>query len=586
MKLNDYKEKEFSQIRKCVNIIVSVLIYIFLSISLKELAMEERVIRILGIGMATPALRGIITQLQMLTSVYLVLKENKTGYIVSIILNISSIIFASLFMIQTGSPSSLPGLISYFGVFLIITFIIIYKKKVTDFIQEILIQKQTLEETEIKLHKMAFYDPLTGLPNKELYINRLEQNIHLAKRNGSLTAVMFIDLDSFKSVNDTMGHSAGDIVLKTVAERFENCLRKEDTVSRFGGDEFLVQISNIEKVEDFYQISEKIMDIFHKPVLVQNIEFAITASIGVAIFPVDGEEPETLIKNADIAMYSAKSIGKNECVFFSPKMKNDVVKKMKLTNKLYRALESNELFIQYQPQIKVDTKEVIGFEALLRWKNAEYGMVSPNIFIPLAETTGLIRPIGLWVFRTVCEQCERCRESFHKEYRISINLSLEQLKDINFIKQVSEILEDTHTVASNIQIEITESVAFNEESYVLQRIQELKNLGITISIDDFGTGHSSLSRLRIFPIDLIKIDMEFVQGISENSNKEKEIVKSIIQLAKNLGIGVLAEGVETEDQYAFLRDEKCDEIQGFYFYKPMMPDDIKEIIFKQNEIDI
>ena len=577
MKLNENLKKKFSKISRYVNISVFIMAYIALSIWLKELAIDSRSINILSFTIEAPALRGIVTQLQMLTSVYLVLKENKTGYIVSFILNFYSILVAIVFLIHTSSPNPIPGVICYFGVLIIITLIILYKKKVNDYIKEIENQKQTLEESERKLHKMAFFDSLTELPNKKLFINRLEQNIHSAKRNGFLIGVMFVDLDSFKSVNDTMGHSAGDIVLKTIAERFKNCLRKEDTVSRFGGDEFIVQISNIERVEDLYKISEKIMDIFQKPVLVQNVEFVITASVGVAVYPVDGEESETLIKNADIAMYSAKNKGKNECVFCSPKMKNDVVKKLKLTNKLYRALENHELFILYQPQIKVDTKEIIGFEALLRWNNAEYGMVSPDIFIPLAETTGMIIPIGLWVFKTVCEQYKQCRESFNKDYRVSINLSLEQLKDSNFIKQISKILDDTNTAAENIQIEITESIAFNQESYVLQRIQEIKNLGITISIDDFGTGHSSLSRLRTFPIDLIKIDMEFVQGILKNSHKEKEIVKSIIQLAKNLGIGVLAEGVETEEQYTFLRDEMCDEIQGFYFYKPMLPDEIKDI---------
>lgn len=212
-------------------------------------------------------------------------------------------------------------------------------------------------------------------------------------------------------------------------------------------------------------------------------------------------------------------------------------------------------------------------------------MISPEVFIPLAETTGMIIPIGLWVFKTVCEQCKECRKAFNKDYRISINLSLEQLKDSNFIRQISKIIEDTNTVPEHLQIEITESIAFNQESYVLKRIKEIKDLGITISIDDFGTGHSYLSRLRTFPIDLIKIDMEFVQGISTNSHKEKEIVKSIIQLSKNLGMKVLAEGVETEEQYQFLKNEMCDEIQGFYFYKPMMPDDIKKIMMQECHVD-
>lgn len=585
MKNIDNMDKKRIKASKFGNLLLFAIAYVLLSVVIRDIALTDKNIKILGFEITTSALRGIITQIQMLISVYIVLKENKMGYIASVLLNMYSMLIAIFFMVQTKSPTALPGIISYGGAFLIITLIILYKKRAGGYLTEIESQKMNLIESESKLHKMAFYDSLTGLPNKKLFINRLEQNISLAKRNGKLIGTMFIDLDSFKSVNDTMGHSAGDIVLKSVAERFAFSVRKEDTVSRFGGDEYLIQICNFEKVEDLHKITKKIMDLLQKPILVNNVEFVITASVGVAVYPVDGEDPETLIKNADIAMYTAKNKGKNEYAFCSPKMKNDVVKKMKLTNKLYRAMENNELYLQYQPQINAQTKEIIGFEALLRWNNAEYGLVSPEVFIPLAETTGMIIPIGLWVFKTVCEQCEMCRKVFNKNYRISINLSLEQLKDANFIRQISKIIEDTNTVPEHLQIEITESIAFNQESYVLQRIKEIKDLGITIAIDDFGTGHSSLSRLRTFPIDLIKIDIEFVQGISTNSHKEKEIIKSIIQLSKNLGIGVIAEGVETEDQYLFLKNEMCDEIQGFYFYKPMMPDDIKKIVMQECHVD-
>lgn len=573
------------RVGKFCNILLVVIVYMLLSFVVRNNLLSDKDVKILGIEIAYSSLRGVITQIQMLACVYLVLKENKSGYIISVLLNIYSMLMAIVFMVHTKSTIALPGVISYGGAFLIITLIILYKRRSGGYITEIERQRQTLLESEIRLNKMAFYDSLTGLPNKELYMNRLEQNISLAKRNGTLIGIIFIDLDSFKSINDTMGHSAGDIVLKSVGECFERCVRKEDTVSRFGGDEYLVQICNFEKVEDIHKITRKLMNGLQTPVIVNNVEFVITASIGVAVYPVDGEDPETLIKNADTAMYAAKNKGKNEYVFCSPEMKNDVVKMMRITNKLYRAMENKELFLQYQPQINVKTKEIIGFEALLRWNNPEYGLISPEVFIPLAETSGMIIPIGLWVFKTVCEQFEICKKVFNKNYRVSINLSLEQLKDTNFIRQISKIMEDTNTVPENLQIEITESIAFNKESYVLQRIQDIKDIGITIAIDDFGTGHSSLSRLRTLPIDLIKIDMEFVQGISQNPHKEKEIVKSIIQLSKNLRIGVLAEGVETEEQYQFLKNEMCDEIQGYYFYKPMILEDIKEIIMVEKFID-
>lgn len=419
---------------------------------------------------------------------------------------------------------------------------------------------------------------MTNLPNRDLFMDRLDQAINRAKRNAQLIGVVFIDLDSFKSVNDTMGHSSGDYVLNQMAERLSSCLRKADTVSRFGGDEFLIQIAGIKKVDDIKKVTDKIMDAFKNPITVHNSEFFITASAGVAVYPVDGEDSETLVKNADIAMYAAKNNGKNQSVFCSPEMKDDVIKKLKLTNNLYRALDKNELFLHYQPQVKVETEEIIGFEALLRWSNEEFGMVPPGEFIPLAEKTGLIKQIGLWVFRKVCVECVSCRNYYNKDVRISINLSIEQLKDAHFINHVSKIIEETQTDVKNIQIEITESIAFIDEPFILQRIYDLKKLGFSIAIDDFGTGYSSLSRLKTFPIDLIKIDMEFVHGISSNSQKDKAIIKSIIQISKNLGIEVLAEGVETREQFLYLKEEKCDEIQGYYFYKPMPSDEVRTIM--------
>jgi len=561
---------------KYLNIIICIILYIGLTFLLSLLSRENITIKKMNIEPA--ALRGIIANLQMFILVYLVIKEDKPGYVAAILLNSYGIILAIIFVIVNASTAPIPGIMNCMGVFLVIVLIIGYKKETFLHIKKIEDQSKSLEESEKKLQRMAFYDSLTGLPNKALFINRLDQAIIASQRNASLIGVMYIDLDSFKSVNDTMGHNTGDLVLIKIAERLSSCLRKEDTISRFAGDEFLIQIANLKKVENIYKITNKIMNAFKSVIRVNNSEFFITPSIGVSVYPVDGEDSETLIKNADIAMYAAKNNGKNQCVYCSSEMKDDIIKNMKLANSLYRALDKNELFIYYQPQLKTDTQEIIGFEALLRWKHNEYGMVPPSVFIPIAEKTGLIKPIGLWVIKTVCEQLKDFINRENKEIRISVNLSVEQLKDDNIARQISKILEETQTDAKNIQIEITESVAFDKEPYVLHRIKELKNLGISISIDDFGTGHSSISRLKAFPIDLIKIDMEFVRGISSESKKDKAIIKSIIQIAKNLGIKVLAEGVETEEQFNYLKKKKCDEIQGYYFYKPMPLDEIKAII--------
>jgi len=425
---------------------------------------------------------------------------------------------------------------------------------------------------------MAYYDALTGLPNKEMLTYSLNCAIEATKRNAGLIGVIYIDLDNFKSVNDTMGHSAGDTVLKQMASRLSSCLRGEDTVSRFGGDEFLMMVGNIKNPDDLKIITDRIMAVFKHPFSVQDIEYFITASVGVAVYPYDGEDSETLIKNADIATYSAKSNGKNMCVYCTTDMKNDIMQKLRLTNSMYRALDRNEFFLNYQPQIKAETKEIIGFEALLRWRNNEFGMIRPDVFIPIAEQTGLIRSIGLWVFKTACEQFKIFESIFSKELCMSINLSLEQLKDNNIADKIHRIISEVGVDPNKLEIEITESTVFNEDPSVLQRLKDIKSLGLSISIDDFGKGYSSMSRLKTFPIDSLKIDMDFVHGISSKSQKDQALIYSIIQLAKSLNIAVVAEGVETEEQFIYLKENGCDMIQGYYFYKPMAASDIESLL--------
>src|SRR5690554_2750559 len=337
-------------------------------------------------------------------------------------------------------------------------------------------------------------------------------------------------------------------------------------------------VSSVKKLEDLRKVTGRIMRVFQTPISLQNIEYFITASVGVAVYPEDGLNSETLIKNADIAMYIAKNKGKNQCVYCTSSIKENTIKKMELTNHLYRALENKELLLHYQPQVEAGTQEIIGFEALLRWNNKKYGIVTPDVFIPMAEQTGLIRPIGLWIFKTACEQLKAFQDRFYENLCMSINLSLEQLKDTDIIHRIGKILSDTGTDAGNIQVEITESIAFNEDSFILQRLEEIKELGISISIDDFGTGFSSFARLKSFPIDLLKIDICFVRGISSGSKKDRSIIKSIIQITKNLGIEALTEGVETRDQFMYLKENGCNLIQGYYFYKPMPANEVESLL--------
>lgn len=421
---------------------------------------------------------------------------------------------------------------------------------------------------EKEINTMAFYDHLTQLPNRSLFRDRAAQAIQYAKRSGTMIAVMFLDLDSFKNVNDTVGHDGGDELLINVAHQLSQCLRTVDTISRFGGDEFLILINGIGQPQDVLTTADRIMSLFDKPFLLKEQEFFITASAGIAIYPMDGEDTEMLIKNADIAMYNAKEKGKNQYMLCSCEMKNEVQRKTKLTNSLYRAKDRGELVLYYQPQVSLQPKRIIGMETLIRWRHPEIGMISPGGFIPLAEHAGLIYPIGAWVLKNACAQNKVWQDMGLPLVRMAVNVSVHQLRNPNFVALIGDILEETGLNPKFLELEITESSAVNEEHYIIDVLNDLKKLGVSISIDDFGTKYSSLTRLKVLPIDRIKMDMQFVHGIEE-SDKDKAITKIIINIAQNLGIKVIAEGVETKKQLEFLTRRMCDEVQGFYYYRPM-----------------
>ena len=439
-------------------------------------------------------------------------------------------------------------------------------------------------KAEEKIEYMAYYDHLTGLPNRTLFTDRVNQAIHLAERFAKLLGVVFIDLDSFKAVNDTMGHNGGDTLLKEVAIALARKLRKMDTVARFGGDEFLVMLNSIASAKNVVKIVQGIMEMFEKPFVVNNQEFFVTASAGIAVYPVDGEDTETLVKNADIAMYKAKSLGKNQFVLCTTDLKDKVQKEMTLTNSLYRALERGELMVYYQPQVSLHTRRIVGLEALVRWKHPQLGMIPPSVFIPLAEKSGMIGIIGDWVLRTACFQNRRWLDMGAADLRIGVNLSVNQFRNPALVDSVDRILKETHLDPKYLELEITESIAIKEAGYIIDVLEHLKQLGLSISIDDFGTEYSSLSRLKNLPIDRIKIDMQFVQGI-ENSEKDRAITKIIINLAKSLGLKVIAEGVETLPQLEFLNQRMCDEVQGFYYYKPMPAEEIDDLIQNWESMD-
>lgn len=432
-------------------------------------------------------------------------------------------------------------------------------------------------KSEEKIEHMAYYDYLTGLPNRLLFSERLVRSLGLARRDDRLVGIIFLDLDSFKMVNDTMGHSAGDTILQEVAGGLTRRLRKTDMVARFGGDEFLIMVNDLEDYESIRGAADTIMAMFETPFNINGQAFFITGSAGIAVYPFDGEDAETLIKNADIAMYMAKNGGKNQYALCAADMNEKVKTNVSLSNGLYGVEARNELVVYYQPQIRLQTGSIVGLEALLRWNHPELGMILPRVFIPLAEVNGTISTIGQWVLKTAIRQNKKWQDMGFPHLRIAINISPVQFNNPDFAENLDQILKEEGLNPGYLELEIPESIATKESGHILNTLNKLKQLGVTISIDDFGREYSSLNRLKTLPVDRIKIDMQFVHGI-EGSEKDQAITKVIINLAKNLGLEVLAEGVETMPQMEFLNKRMCDEVQGYYYFRPMTAEEIEDML--------
>ncbi|MFD0930320.1 putative bifunctional diguanylate cyclase/phosphodiesterase [Methylophilus glucosoxydans] len=431
-----------------------------------------------------------------------------------------------------------------------------------------------------KMTYLAEHDYLTDLPNRLLLTDRITQAISAAKRRGSKLAILFFDIDHFKRVNDTLGHEVGDQLLKVLSKKLQMCIRASDTLSRQGGDEFVVLLPELTDDAVPAEIAQKILFSIKDPISIANHELFITASIGIAVYPDDGDNVDVLTRHADAAMYHAKNSGRNNYQFFTKEMSARVAAQLTMENSLQKAIANNELMLFYQPKVSIKTGKIIGAEALIRWVHPQWGMMMPDRFIKIAEDSGLIRGIGHWVLREACTQNKKWQDSGLPEIPIAINVSVVELHHAHFTQEVTKVLLQTGLQPYHLELEVTESVAIQTEVTVINDLNKLKEMGVRLSVDDFGTGYSSLSYLKLLPVNTIKIDKSFIRDIQVDAN-DAAIVTAIIKMSQSLGLTVIAEGVETQAQLEFLQSHDCDEMQGYLFSRPLPADEFAALLAQQ-----
>lgn len=435
-------------------------------------------------------------------------------------------------------------------------------------------QRQQVEEM---IRYQALHDLLTGLPNRLLFNELLSRAMPNAVRNQESLAVMFLDLDRFKIINDTLGHTLGDQLLTNVAQRLRDSLRSGDTVARWGGDEFIILLPQAKDVEEVVQVARRILKALENAFHIQGHELYVSASLGIALFDQHSPDAETLIKHADAALYQAKDAGRNKYQLYTASLNNTTPNLLALDKSLRHALEREELLLYYQPRVNIATGKITGMEALLRWQHPEMGLVAPSVFIPLAEESGLIVPIGEWVLRTACEQNKAWQEAGLPNLTMAVNLSPKQFRQPNLMEMVAKILEQTGLEAHFLELEVTETTVIEDLEFTRTVLQQLEQMGVHLSIDDFGTGHSSLSRLQLLPLHNLKIDRSFIQNLTTNV-KVAHIVTAIVSLGRSLGLRLTAEGVEKQEELDFLKSINCEDVQGFLFYRPLPAQKATEIL--------
>ena len=445
-----------------------------------------------------------------------------------------------------------------------------------------------VEQKDSQIERISHYDPLTNLPNRLLFLDRLEQDIAHAQRDGRLLAVMFVDVDRFKQINDSFGHPVGDRLLQAVAGRLESHIQAGDTVARMGGDDFSFVLTGMRQTHDAGEVAQKILASFARdPISLGDSEIFVAASIGISIYPFDGVDTTTLVKNADAALYHAKKEGRNNFQYYAAQMNASAGQRLALETGLRRALEREEFVLYYQPKVDLASGKITGMEALLRWQSAERGLVAPAEFIPLLEETGLILPVGEWVLHAACKQAQSWQTAGFPDIRIAVNLSALQFRQPDIVGLILDILKknDLDPGAGSLELELTESLLMNNAEGTIATLGKLREIGVQFSVDDFGTGYSSLSYLKRFPISSLKIDRSFVSGLAD-SRDDAAIVAAIISLGHSLGLKVIAEGVETMEQLDYLRKMKCGEMQGYLFSRPVPAAEMTQLLQRGKNLDL
>ncbi|SET14839.1 diguanylate cyclase (GGDEF) domain-containing protein [Natronincola peptidivorans] len=584
-------------IAQWAKISLCIFIYITMSFILRQMSsLEAPQIVFRDMVLNYNVLNGVFAQIQVMISVYLVVRYSKHGYFIGLLLNIYGALSAAVGFFVHGSAVALPGITINVGTAIIITIISIFQQSLYNKIKEIGSQKdelvllyeevrasreklhqqnkqliesnQVIKRNEERLVHLASFDALTGLPNRKIIIERLDKLTNFQLNQKTTFAVVFIDLDNFKKINDSMGHHVGDQLLQLIVKRWKLMIHESDMLGRLGGDEFALIIQRKLEKNEIFSYVESLRTALQDALLFKTKKFYITASYGISIYPQDGFNSIELLKSADIAMYKVKNQGKNGIQFFSQNMQSEILQKIKIENGIQSALNNNELFLVFQPQYSCSLKSLRGFEALVRWESSELGVVSPAEFIPVVEETGQIVQIGEWILRDALRKFKAMQDSDHMDSILSINISVVQIIESSFVEMVQKALDDIGFETKYLEFEITESVFISFPDHVIEVINQLKKMGIRIALDDFGAGYTALKYLQMFPLDTLKIDKTFTDSIDEKS-KENHIMSSIISLAHQLDIEVVAEGVENTTQLNYLTEQKCDYIQGFLLSKPL-----------------